>query len=701
MLLIFAAQYFTVENINGLKTGNRDAAVTFTINNRLQEIVSTSAYLQARLIKGNRDNINAETIYDSLAVMGYNASVLEKLNIDTATKNNFIKLNALINRQVDLGFKLLETLEKDDLNTKKRYADSLSGLHVSDSILRIAIDIGKQLEIKLTKTFDQNSEASQKISALNKIFALIAVFAILVLGTIIISRHRRQQALIRALKHANEEVKKSAMIKDQFLANMSHELRTPLNAIKGFTLLLQQTGLNEEQKKFSGIIHDSSNNLLHLVNDILDISKIVSGEMPVDKKEFDLKRMFQTLESMFMNTIGEKQLKYTWNIAADVPQYLNGDPDRIYQILVNLVSNACKFTQKGSIHLDVSKHFEDENIVELNFKVEDTGIGIPETKHELIFERFQQIENPDENMPKGTGLGLAIVKNLTELLGGSVSVASEVEKGSVFNVKLPFTKHLTVETAGDKINEIQNGKLKFKDAQVLVAEDNPVNQQLITRLLKHYEIEPVIKENGIEVLEALKTGHFNLLLLDIQMPLLDGYKTCMAIRETGNMMPVVAMTAYVMEAEKEKCSAAGMNDYLAKPIEENKLKHILQKYLALFIDTAEGMDEIDNNAFLLELAGGDKQMAQVILKQVKEELLLEIAKLKKIISEKNIRDLPAVCHHLVSSISPLGNDSLAIRKIQAVQKVVSEGGPEVEILKRTSDLAEELEKNYHELEPVK
>ncbi len=642
-----------------------------------------------------------ETITDSLAAMGYNVSVLEKLNVDTGTRNNFIKLNTLISRQVAISFKVMEATESGDKTLKKLYTDSLAVLNTRDSIYQIAINIEKGLETKLKNTFNSNTEASQKLSTLNKIFALIAIAAILILGTIIINRHRRQVRLIEALEKANDEVKKSAIIKEQFLANMSHELRTPLNAIKGFSRLLQQTDLNEEQHKFSDIIENSSNNLLHLVNDILDISKIESGEMTVDQKEFDLKRMLQTLESMFMNTVKEKQLKFTWQIAADVPQYLHGDPDRLYQILINLVSNAFKFTQKGFVFIDVSKSLEDDKKVELEFRVQDTGIGIPESKLELIFERFQQIGNAQENFQKGTGLGLAIVKNLAELLGGSVTVISEAGKGSIFKVVLPFTKHLITETAIVEFEEAQTGLITFNNTAVLVAEDNPVNQLLITKLLNQYAIRPEIKENGMEVLEALKTQHFDLLLLDIQMPLLDGYKTCMAIRENGNVIPVVAMTAYVMDAEKEKCKAAGMNDYLAKPIDEDELKKILQKYLGEFIQPSQKRDEINTNSFLLQLAGGDMQMAGKILEQVKLEIPVEILKLKKIISQNNIEALPAVCHNLISSISPLGNDSLVMKKIMALQKMVSDNGTESEILNSTAGLIAELERNYNDLTTFK
>ena len=695
LLLILAAQLFTIKNIKGLKTGNQEAAVIFTINNRLQEIVNTATDLETRVASENPDKKNMQAITDSLAAMGYNASVLEKLNMDTGTHNNFVKLNNFISRQVAISFKVMEATATGDKIVSKRYSDSLIGLKTGDSIYQTAINIEKGLESKLKNTFNSNTEASQQLSTLNKIFAIIAIVAILILGTIIINRHLRQVSLIAALKKANEEVKKSAMIKDQFLANMSHEIRTPLNAIKGFSRLLQQTTLNADQQKFSDIIEDSSNNLLNLVNDILDIAKIEAGKMVVEQKEFDLKRMLQTLESMFMNTAKEKQLDFSWTIDENVPQFLLGDPDRIYQILVNLVSNAFKFTNKGFIRIAVSNLFENEKEIRLQIKVQDSGIGIPLKKHELIFERFQQAGNPQENIQKGTGLGLAIVKNMATLLGGSVAVKSAEGEGSVFTVALPFVKNIAGSAVAETAGAADSLAVTFTGAGVLVAEDNHVNQLLISRLIKPYGIKPVIASNGMEVLALLKDQQYDLLLLDIQMPMLDGYKTCAAIRKTGNSLPVVAMTAYVMDAEKEKCRAAGMNDYLAKPLDEAELKNILLKYLAGTIKPSGTTNEINNNSFLLQLAGGDEQMAEIILTQVKEEIPGEIAKLKKIISEKNIAALPAVCHHLISSISPLGNNSFVMKKLTALQKMMADMETENEILKSTEALAAELENTYN------
>ncbi|MFN8244268.1 MAG: ATP-binding protein [Ferruginibacter sp.] len=693
LLLIMAAQLFTSENINGLKKGNKEAAVTFTINNRLQEMVNSSASLEALLTRQTPGRERLATIRDSLAVIGYNAAILKELHLDDSTKNNFSKLNGLISRQVNLGYRIIDAIDADQPARRKSLADSLLSLKLSDSIYQTAVAVEKGLEKKLQSTLGLNTETSQRLSGLNKGLGLIAIAAILILGTIIINRHLRQVSLIRELELANEEVKKSAQIKEQFLANMSHEIRTPLNAIKGFSRLMLQTPLNEEQRKFADVINNSSNNLLHLVNDILDIAKIEAGKMVVEQKEFDLKRMLQTLEYMFMNAVGEKQLQYYWSVADEVPLHIKGDADRLYQILVNLISNAIKFTAEGFVRLDVTKTGEHAKEVYLQFRVEDTGIGIPAGKQEIIFERFQQVSNTPGVVQKGTGLGLAIVKNLSQLLGGTVAVSSTEGKGTVFTVALPFGK--IAETSGNKSDASNEGSqwVQYPGAKVLVAEDNAVNQLLITHMLRAYGINPDICENGADVMKRLETTSYNLVLMDIQMPLMNGYEAALAIRQKNIQVPVVAMTAYVMPGEKEKCIAAGMNAYLAKPLDEEELRAVLQQELSGLSAVPPGKKPAGGpSGFLLELAGGDQQMADLILAEVKKQVPADIEQLEKISQAKNITALPALCHHLVSSVSPLGHGSTALQKIASLRQAVAREDDWEKINFEIRSLQQELQK---------
>jgi signal transduction histidine kinase/DNA-binding NarL/FixJ family response regulator len=671
MLLILAAQVFTDRNINGLKSGNKEAAITFTINNSLQELVNISFALETRLAQKNTSKQELTAIKDSLAIIGYNASVLQKLNLDTQTRKLFSDLNYFISQQVIFSYKNIDAIESGNVSLKDKLTDSLVRLNFSDSIYSTAVAIGKQLEKKLQTTLNQNTEVSRRLSALNKTLALIAIIAILILGTIIINRHLRQLQLIKDLEKANAEVQKSAMIKGHFLANMSHEIRTPLNAIKGFSWLMQQTPLTKEQKQYADIMQNSSNNLLQLVNDILDISKIEAGKMVIERKPFVLSKLLQTLELMFMNEANGKELDYSCLMAENVPEALKGDEDRLYQILINLVGNAIKFTPKGYIRVSVEHMSEIETATWLRFIVEDSGIGIAPDKTAIIFERFQQINDNPETPQQGTGLGLAIVKELCILLGGDITVQSKLDEGSVFTVTLPFeiaAEKMQPDTATEQI-PVTYPDLSF--SKVLVAEDNKVNQLLMKHMLKLYGIEPEFRENGIEVIELLSQQLFDLLLLDIQMPLMDGYQAAKEIRKRNMAIPVVAMTAYAMPEEKEKCIAAGMDNYIAKPLNEQELYNILQTYLKLPADIAEqGKKEIFQN-FLMNISGGDRKMADIILTEVKKQLPEEIQKLDEIISQKNIENLSVICHHLISTISPLGNDTVPLNKIAIIQKAIA------------------------------
>jgi signal transduction histidine kinase/DNA-binding NarL/FixJ family response regulator len=698
MLLILAAQIFTDRNINGLKSGNKEAAVTFTINNSLQELVNISFALETRLAQKNTGKQELNTIKDSLAVIGYNASVLQKLNLDTQTRKLFGDLNFFISKQVAFSYKNIDAIESGNESLKTVLADSLVSLNFSDSIYNTAVAIGKQLEKKLQATLNQNTEASRELSAYNKALALIAIIAILILGTIIINRHLRQLQLIKDLESANAEVQKSAQVKGNFLANMSHEIRTPLNAIKGFSWLMLQTPLTKEQKQYAEIIQNSSNNLLQLVNDILDISKIEAGKMVMERKEFRLPKLLQTLELMFMNEANEKLLDYSCVMARNVPSGLKGDEDRLYQILINLVGNAIKFTSAGFIKVSVEYLSEVTSAVWLRFKVEDSGIGIAQDKTNIIFERFQQINDNLGTPQQGTGLGLAIVKELCVLLGGDITVQSKMGEGSVFTVTLPFQL-----TAGKIQDDVAEAKLPvaYPDlslSKVLVAEDNKVNQLLIKHMLKLYGIEPQLRENGIGVIELLAQQSFDLLLLDIQMPLMDGYQVASEIRKRNLPVPVVAMTAYAMPEEKEKCIAAGMDGYIAKPLNEQELYTILQTYLKPAGSNSFNTEQTEiHQQFLMNISGGDRQMANIILKEVKKQLPGEIEKLSVIIDERNINGLSALCHHLISTISPLGNDTEPLKKIAVIQKTIAEQAATEKVLHLAAELKNELSIFYNNL----
>jgi signal transduction histidine kinase/CheY-like chemotaxis protein len=699
MLLIYLAQLFTNRNVAGLQKGNRDAAITFSIQNSLQEIINIVFSLESRLTGNKIAKENLSGIKDSLTLIGYNTSVLSKLSIDTVSKSMFEHLNNQVSELVFVSQGLVDAIGKDDKEMVQQYTDSIIALRKSDEIYNTAIKITKLLENKLQNTLIQNTLNSRNLSTYNKILALIAIAAILILATIIINRHLRQLQLIGALEKANTQVNESAFIKEQFLANMSHEIRTPLNAIIGFSGILNQSNLTTEQKQYADVIENASNQLLIIVNDVLDISKIEAGKLQIESKELNLKNILQLFEFMFGNIAREKKLIYEWGIDDDTPLDLIGDTDRLNQILSNLISNAIKFTKAGFIKINARELKRTDKKTWIQFKIEDSGTGISSDNTDRVFERFYQVTNNDGSLIKGTGLGLAIVKNLSDLMGGDVTLESQAGRGSLFYVTLPFEINSNPEKSKENKGYYLLKDLQFRNAKILVAEDNRINQLLLKYLLNKYGIDPVFRSNGKDVIETVQQETFDLLLMDIQMPVLNGYQTMERIKELNLELPVVAMTAYVMAGDKEKCLAAGMNDYISKPISEVELQQVLVKFLAQKQHSRNKIVREDIDHFLINLAGGDNEMAIRILLEVKKELAVELQKFEELkFTEPEINKLKGFCHHLISTISPLGTDTPSMKCIKNIQQTLSSNFESGEIRMQFYELKRELETLQRQLE---
>ncbi|HNU13497.1 MAG TPA: ATP-binding protein [Chitinophagaceae bacterium] len=661
MILVAAAQMLTTRNINGLKKGNREAAITFSVNNRLQDLINLSFELETKLIAGTFQKNQEQSIQDSLTMLGYNASLLQDINLSEQGTAGFKRLNEFINKQIEISLDVLNKKQTEGVPA----AASLKKLHIADSIYTIALSIQRYLEKDLENTLANNTKVSGKLSAYNKVLAIIAIGAVLILATIIINRHMRQVQLIAKLEEATAAATKSAKIKDQFLANMSHEIRTPLNAIIGFTKLLSQTPLNAEQQQYSVIIKDAGKNLMNIVNDILDISKIEAGKMRIESKKFDLTHVMQTLEYMFESAAAEKELSFFQQVEKNVPVLLKGDPERLAQILINLISNAIKFTKKGYVNVGVSLYNEEKEKSWIRFSVKDSGVGVPADMHEKIFQRFEQL-NPDEGqVTKGTGLGLSIVKSLVDQMGGEISLSSESGKGSEFTVILPFEK-VTIPISEENTNEQLNTHFYYPGACILVVEDNRINQLYLKHTLATFDIEVDIATNGREAIEAVTNNKYDLILLDIQMPVMDGYAAISAMRQTASFStPVIAMTAYTMPGEREKCLKAGMNDYIAKPVEFGRLVAVFENYLQNKRSSKKvNKNPILHSTFLLDLSGGDEEMVNRILAEIKLEIPGAVKRLENLIRNPVADNINTDCHHMISTFSPLGGDTQVMRKIR-------------------------------------
>ncbi len=385
---------------------------------------------------------------------------------------------------------------------------------------------------------------------------------------------KNQEELIKA-KQVAENAKD---LQSQFLSNMSHEIRTPMNGIIGITRILQNTKLNEEQQKYMNAVRRSADNLMVIINDILDFSKIEAGKLTIEDTQFVLKEQLNVLEEIINHKLKEKDIYLKYNVSPEVPNTLIGDPVRLNQILLNLVGNAIKFTHKGGITLDIQKIHENEGFLSVQFDVRDTGIGIPEDKLDSIFSSFTQASSSTTRKFGGTGLGLTISKQLVELQQGEIWVTSTEGEGSTFSFTITYKRdkseaHQKAVQKVESVNLNKLGKLK-----VLLVEDHAINQMLAIKVLEDWNFEVDLAENGVEAVSKAGDNAYDVILMDISMPEMDGYEASRRIRKFKSEMrevPIIAMTASALKGESNKCINAGMNDYITKPFDpDNLLKKI-------------------------------------------------------------------------------------------------------------------------------
>jgi signal transduction histidine kinase/ActR/RegA family two-component response regulator len=389
----------------------------------------------------------------------------------------------------------------------------------------------------------------------------------------------------RELLEAKDKAEESDRLKSSFLANLSHEIRTPLNAILGFSSLLGEKDItDEEREEYNMIIQSSSNTLLDLISDILDISKIEAGQLQLDFREVSLESVITDLIGIFdlfmkRQDIGSnKQVLLKVAIENDIlKSRIVTDRLRLIQVLSNLISNAIKFTQKGYIEVGCSKLPQSEM---LEFYVKDTGRGIKEEHQQLVFERFRKVEDDRIQLHRGTGLGLAISYQLVNLLGGSIYLTSKIGEGSIFYFTIPFIKSDSPHFPAQR-NKLTDILPDFKNCSILVAEDEITNFNFMEKLLKKAHAKVVHAVNGKQVITLLQNHHdIKLILMDIKMPVMDGTETLHAIREMNIRIPVIAQTAYALADEIVKLKNEGFDDYIAKPIHPEYLYFIIQKHLS-------------------------------------------------------------------------------------------------------------------------
>jgi PAS domain S-box-containing protein len=497
--------------------------------------------------------------------------------------------------------------------------------------------------------------------------------------------------------------------KQQFLSNMSHEIRTPMNAIIGFTKVILKTDLTAKQKEYLTAIKMSGDALIVLINDILDLAKVDAGKMIFEKTPFKLSVSILAMLHLFESKIEEKNLLLVKEYDENIPQVLIGDPVRLHQIILNLVSNAVKFTNKGQIKVSIKMVNEDDSKVTIKFSVTDTGIGIIDNKKAKIFENFQQASSGTSRLYGGTGLGLAIVKQLVENQGGKIEVESKIGLGSEFSFTLAFYK---TKAEAEELSEIVAFDSEAKDVKVLVVEDIALNQLLMRTLLDDFGFQCDIASNGKLAIEKLENKEYDIILMDLQMPEMNGFEATDYIRNKMNLkIPIMALTADVTTVDLAKCNAVGMNDYVAKPIDEkilyNKIIGLIKKTTTqslkinptVVLDVGNEIKYIDLGYLSHRTKSNPILMKEMILLYLEQTPPL-IASMKTSFANKDWGTLKSSVHKMIPSFSIMGMSS----EFEVMAKKVQEFADTQHKWEGINELVIQLEnvcnQSCHELQEV-
>lgn len=497
-----------------------------------------------------------------------------------------------------------------------------------------------------------------------------------------------RKVLEHELELAKQIAEDARQAEKQFLANMSHEIRTPLNAIIGMTHLLFDTRPNKQQFEFLEILKTSADFLHSLISDLLDMAKIEAGRIEVQSHPFDLVGLLRTTQRVFQIKLQNRPVELDMMIDARISGMYVGDDLMLNQILLNLIGNAEKFTEEGSIDITVKLKKEEENTLWIEFKVTDTGVGIPANKLDEIFQKFKQV-NAQGHKHKGTGLGLAITKQLVDLQGGTISVKSQEGEGTAFTFMLPFQKS-DLEAVPDTF-EIQAVSSDLLGCKVLVAEDNIMNQKYISSLLNKWNIEFVIAPDGRKAVEQAQKQRFDIILMDIQMPNMDGYEATITIRNTKNPnqhTPIIALTASAMLDQKSKTKLVGMDDFVTKPFAPNQLLGILKRYVK--VDGSDQNSKASSNystqldhTRLKEMYGDDKAYAADMFQTFLADVLPDFPAIQDLILQNDWESLGKLAHKLKPTLGMVGLTQLELQLLEI--ETIAKENPQEETLQKLWD----------------
>lgn len=581
LIVLIGIQYALNKGIANVIASQQELLKSTTLSTEVESIKSSVSFFESKMtgyvLTGNDTLLENNEKYLTDIVSKFKE--LKKLSPDKDQVASIDKLVSLLNNEIQFSD---EVIFQYDLNPDNAVTllKKGRGRYLMTEIIKEFKKIHDIEKTKFEEIILRNKHASELVVRMDTSAYIFAFLLVSLCIWFLFRDINKREKLEKELVETKKRVEEASVIKEQFMANMSHEIRTPMNAIIGFNDRLIKTKLNDEQQEYVAAVQSSGENLLTIINDILDFSKIEAGMVTIEHIRFNLHELLQSVYNMFFLKAKEKNISLHLHQPKNIPEFLMGDPTRLTQILINLVGNALKFTNQGNIDISVEVIKDDKQNATVQFMVKDTGIGILEEKITEVFDRFTQAEPDTSRIFGGTGLGLSIVKKLVELQSGTIGVESKKGEGSLFKFTIPYKKAPVLasklKTSPEKIHHsVVNDKIK-----ILIVEDNLLNQKLAAFMITDFGYAFDICGNGKLAVDKLKQDVYDLVLMDIQMPEMDGYEATGVIREKLMLnIPIIAMTAHAMPGEKDKCLGFGMTDYISKPIKETDLHNLIIKYI--------------------------------------------------------------------------------------------------------------------------
>lgn len=473
-----------------------------------------------------------------------------------------------------------------------------------------------------------------------------------------------RKKLEQDLAQAKEIAEQAQKAEQQFLANMSHEIRTPLNAIVGMSSLLRSANSDEERNTYTEVIEKAAHILQGLITNILDLSKIEAQKVELIEKPFEIKKILYNLKTTFSARLSSHSIDYIVHIDKNIPEYVQGDEIKLTQILFNLLGNAEKFTEQGNVKLQATLQSIHKKIATIQFIVEDTGVGIAADKHTYIFEKFKQIpgDSTSKNAIRGVGLGLPITKQLVQLMSGKIAMESIVGKGTKFTIDIPF--HIVnTETL---INQQTNDTITLPKLKLLIAEDSDMNRKYLSVLLKQWNIDFLFAENGQETIEALSKDNYDAILMDVHMPVMDGFEATTFIRampsNNQSSIPIIGVSASALDEYKKRSEVCGMNYFLTKPFTPNELKEVLLNFVVpknTNQKTVKSPSKFSTNNSFKQYFGNNYEYAAQMFEMFIQEIFPEIAALENLYYTKGIKELQNSVHKIKPLFQMVGFKKIA------------------------------------------